>query len=245
MAEAKKEKKITSASTGKTVSKEEISANKKMKKAAAVPESTTGLRVGAIIFWVVALGFEVVALMLYLGRIHINLGSTLTQLIIALVLDLACVIAGSQFWKKANHINPVSEKNKVKFWLWNNMGLIVCAFCFIPFIIIALTDKNADKKTKTVATVVAVIALLIGGLFSVDWNPVSEEQKEAAMEAIATDVFWSPYGHVYHTHDDCQSLNNSDSLTYGSVEEAIAAGRSRLCSFCAKKDNITTVVTDE
>ena len=170
---------------------------------------------------------------------------SLYQIIAFLVLDLVCVIIGSQLWKKANHIKPASEKNKLKFWLWNNMGLIVCAVAFIPFVILALTNKEADKKTKAIATVVAVIALLIGGVASYDWNPVSEEQQQAAMEAISDDVYWSPFGKVYHTHEDCSSLNQSDSLTYGTVEQAIAEGRTRLCSFCAKKDDITGVVTDD
>ena len=241
----KKEKKIVSAKTGETVSQETIAADKKKKKAAAVPESTTGLRVGAIVLWVVALGFEILALLLLLGKVNLHIGSTLTQLIIALVLDLACVIIGAQLWKKANHINPASEANKLKFWLWNNMGVIVCTLCFLPFIILALTDKNADKKTKTIAAVVAIIALLIGGVSSYDWNPVSAEQKEAAMQVLGdSEVFWSPYGHVYHTHDDCQSLNQSDTLTYGTVDEAIAANRTRLCAFCAKRDSITDIVID-
>lgn len=125
------------------------------------------------------------------------------------------------------------------------MGVIVCAVAFIPFVILALTNKNADKKTKVIATVVAIIALLIGGVASYDFNPVSQEQQEAAMSAITDDVYWSPFGKVYHTHDDCQSLNQSDQLTYGTVEQAIADGRTRLCAFCAKKDDITGVVTDQ
>jgi len=110
----------------------------------------------------------------------------LYQIIIALVLDLVCVIIGAQLWKKANHIKPASEKNKFLFWLWNNMGLIACAVAFIPFVILALTNKNADKKTKAIATVVAVIALLIGGLASYDYNLVSEEQQKAAIAGINT-----------------------------------------------------------
>ena len=241
----KKEKKIVSAKTGETVSQATIAADRKKKKAEPVPQSTTGLRVGAIVLWVVALGFEVLALLLILGKVNLHIGSTTVQLVIALVLDLVCVIIGAQLWKKANHINPISEANKVKFWLWNNMGVIVCTLCFLPFIIIALTSKDADKKTKTIAVAVAAVALIIGGLAGHDWNPVSLEQKEAAMQVLGdTDVFWSPYGHVYHTHDDCQSLNQSDELTYGTVEEAIAANRTRLCAFCAKRDSITDVVTD-
>ena len=192
-----------------------------------------------------AVALEVVAYLMLIGKISFTFMPTVTQIIIALVIDLVCVIIGSQLWKKANHIKPASEKNKFLFWLWNNMGLIVCTIAFLPFVILALTNKDTDKKTKTIATVVAVIALLIGGVASYDFNPVSEEQQQAAIEAISEDVYWSPFGKVYHTHEDCQSLNQSDTLTYGTVEEAIAANRTRLCAFCARKDNIEGVVTDE
>ncbi|MBE5873651.1 MAG: hypothetical protein E7287_04490 [Lachnospiraceae bacterium] len=239
MAEPKK-KKIVAADTGKEV---KAGSRRKMKEAAPVGNAG-GLRAGAIILWVVALVFEVLALMVLIGKVNLKFMPSLYQIIAFLVLDLVCVIVGSQLWKKANHIKPASEKNKFTFWLWNNMGLIVCAVAFIPFVIITLANKNADKMTKAIATVVAVIALLIGGLASHDWNPVSEEQQQAAISAISDDVYWSPFGKVYHTHEDCSSLNQTDTLTYGTVEEAIAANRTRLCSFCAKKDDITGVVTD-
>ena len=238
MAEPKK-KKIVDADSGK-----EVKAGSRKKKAAAPVGNATGFRVGAIALWVVAFAFEVLDYLVLIGKINLNFMPSLWQMIAFLVLDLICVIVGSQFWKKANHIKPASEKNKTLFWLWNNMGLIVCAVCFIPFVILALTNKEADKKTKVIATVVAVIALLIGGACSIDYNPVSAEEQQAAMEAISDDVYWSPFGKVYHTHDDCSSLNQSDTLTYGTVEQAIAANRTRLCSYCAKRDEITGVTTD-
>ncbi len=234
-----KKKKIVSADTG-----EEVQAGSRKRKAAAPVGNALGYRLGALGLWLLALGFEVVALLVFNGTIAWTFMPTVGQLIIALVLDLACVIGGSLLWKKANRIKPASEKNKLTFWLWNNMGLIACAIAFVPFVIIVLTNKNADKKTKAIATVAAVIALLIGGLASYEWDPVSEEQKDAAVEAIRDDVYWSPFGKVYHTHDDCSSLNQSESLTYGTVEQAIAAGRTRLCRFCAKKDEITGVAVD-
>ena len=239
MAEEKK-KKIISADSGK-----EVEAGSRKKTQAAPVGNATPLRIGAIILWVFALAFEVLALLVVLGKVDLRFMSQLTQLIVFLVLDLACVIIGAQLWKKANHIKPASEKNKLKFWLWNNMGVIVCVIAFVPFIILLLTNKEVDKKTKVIATVVAVVALLIGGVSSYDWNPVSVEQQQAAMEAISDDVYWSRFGKVYHTHDDCQALNQSEELTYGTVEQAIAANRTRLCSFCAKRDEITGVVTDD
>lgn len=239
MAEPKK-KKIVSADTG-----EEVAAGSRKKTAAAPVGNAAGLRIGAVVLWVVAIAFEVLALLVVLGKVDLHFMSQLAQLIVFLVLDLACVIIGAQLWKKANHIRPASEKNKLTFWLWNNMGVIVCVIAFVPFIILLLTNKNVDKKTKAIATVVAVIALLIGGVSSYDWNPVSQEQQQAAMEAISDDVYWTRFGHVYHTHDDCQALNQSEELTYGTVEQAIAANRTRLCAFCAKRDAITGVVTDD
>ncbi len=239
----KKTKKIIAADTG-----EEVAAGSKRgatRKKAAPVGNALGYRLGAVALWVLALGMEIVALLIFTGKINLTFMPSLWQLIIALVLDLAFVIIGAQLWKKANRIKPASEKNKFLFWLWNNMGVIVCAVCFIPFVILALTNKEADKKTKAIAVVVAVIALLIGGVASYDFNPVSQEMQQAAMDAIQDDVYWSPFGKVYHTHDDCQALNQSDTLTYGSVEEAIAANRTRLCAFCAKQDDITGVATDE
>lgn len=248
MAVEKKEHKIVSADNGAEMNKDE--AKKSLgtaKKQAAPVGNSTGLRIGAIVLWVLAIGFELCAIFVAVGKMDLKFMPTLWQMIAFIVLDLAAVIVGSQLWKKANHISPASEKNKVKFWLWNNLGLVVTVLAFVPFIILLLTNKNADKKTKAVAAVVAVIALLIAGVSSYDFNPVSQEQKEAAMAAITGDVLWTNTlgGKVYHTHEDCQSLNRTEELVQGTVEQAIAAGRTRLCYYCAKKDNLeNTVATD-
>lgn len=256
----KKTHKIVSASTGETVKP-----GSKPKKPAQVkpaaeaepdaqphvkPAKENGnpmvLRIVAIVLWLVAIVCEVLAVLILFGKINMTFLPVIWQLIVMIVLDLICVIIGSQLWKKANHIDPASEKNKVKFWLWNNMGVIVCVVAFVPIIILMLSNKNLDKKTKVICTVVAIIALLIGGLASYDWNPVSLEQKEEAMSVLGdTDVYWAPFGKVYHTHEDCSALNRSETLTVGTVDQAIAANRTRLCSFCARRDDITGVVTDE
>ena len=238
----KKTKKFVSADNGKETAAPAKKA--KVVKEAAPVGNAKGLRLGAVGLWVLAIVMEVLALLVVIGKINLKFMPTLYQLIAFLVLDLAFVIIGAQLWKKANRIDPVSEANKLKFWLWNNMGVIACVVAFVPIIILMLTNKELDKKTKSIAVVVAVIALLIGGVCSYDFNPVSEEQQQAAISAVEGDVFWAPFGKVYHTHDDCQALNQSDTLTYGTVEQAIAANRTRLCSFCAKNDNITGVVTD-
>ena len=233
----KKEKKIIKATTE--------SVEKTVTEAKPVGNAG-GLRAGAVILWVVAVILEVLAILQLFGKINITFLPQMWVFIGFLVLDLICVIIGAQLWKKANHIDPASEKNKVKFWLWNNMGVVVCCFAFIPFIILLLLNKDIDKKTKTVALIAAIVALVIGGAASIDYNPVSAEQLEAAEVALGeTVVYWSPFGHVYHTHTDCQALNQTETLTEGTVEQAIASNRTRLCKFCATKDEITTVVTDD
>lgn len=239
----KKKKKIISADTGLEV---EAGSRRKDKMKEAAPVGNAGaLRGGAVALWVVALGFEILAVMILLGKINWTFAATIHQIIGALIIDLAFVIIGSQLWKKANRIKPASEKNKFLFWLWNNMGVVVCALCFIPFVFLAIVNKDVDKKTKTIAIAVAAIALIIGGVASYDWNPVSEEMQQAAINTISDDVYWSMYGKVYHTDADCHALNQSDQLTYGTVEQAIADNRTRLCSFCAKRNEITGVVTDD
>lgn len=244
----KKEKKLVAASESSAARKRETITTPSgyTAKAAKPVGNAGGLRVGAVILWIVAIAFEVLAVLVLFGKINITFMPQLWQLIAFLVLDLICVIIGSSLWKKANHIAPASAANKVKFWLWNNLGVIVSCFAFIPIIILMLTNKDLDKKTKTIATVVAIIALLIGGAASIDYNPVSSEELSAAEAALGdTIVYWAPFGKVYHTHDDCSALNVSEQLTYGTVDEAVAANRTRLCKFCANKDNITDVVTDE
>ncbi|MBO4861340.1 MAG: hypothetical protein J5535_00380 [Firmicutes bacterium] len=244
----KKEKKLVAASESSAAKKKETITTPSgyTAKAAKPVGNAGGLRAGAVILWIVAIAFEALAILVLFGKISLNFMPQIWQLIAFLVLDLVCVIIGSSLWKKANHIAPASAANKVKFWLWNNLGLIVSCFAFIPIIILLLTNKDLDKKTKTIAVIVAIIALLIGGAASIDYNPVSSEELNAAETALGdTIVYWSPFGKVYHTHDDCQALNVSEQLTYGTVDEAIAANRTRLCKFCANRDNITTVVTDE
>ena len=243
----KKEHKIVSASTGAQMTKEEAAAaNLVAKKAAAPVGSATPYRIGAIVLWLLAIGCEVLAVLVTFGKIDLKFMPSLWQMIAFLVLDLIFLVIGSQLWKKANHIKPASEKNKAKFWLWNNMGLIMTIICFVPFIVLLMTNKNADQKMKIVGVACAGIMIIIGGLLGYDWNPVSAEQKEAAMAAITGEVLWtnSLGGKVYHTHEDCQALNRTEELVQGSVEQAIAANRTRLCAFCARRDAITGVVTD-
>lgn len=207
----------------------------------ADPATAKSKRIVAWILWVLALVCEVLALMVFIGKIDLGFCSQMAQLIGFLVIDFILVVVGAQFWKKANHLDPISEANKVKFWLWNNMGIIVCCIAFIPFIIYVLfIDKDADPKLKKVASIAAAIALALGIGLSADWHPVSQEGLEQAQQTLAgTDVYWTQFGSVYHTDLDCQHLSRSSEVFQGDVATAISEGKTRLCKTCAKNADIS------
>lgn len=249
----KKEHTIISASTGEEIKPGEAAVQHTIQPAAPVGNAKP-LRIGAVALWVAAVVLEVLAAWQIIAIANMNGAGIPTPparlwIVIGLiVLDAVCVIFGAQLWKKANHIDPASEANPTRFWLWNNMGVIVACVALVPLIILMLANKNLDKRTKAVCTILAVIALLLSGLLGYEFNPISQEEMTAQVEAIADanieQVYWTPHGHVYHTHEDCQALNQTETLTAGSVEEAIAANRTRLCLFCAKQDDITGVATE-
>lgn len=239
------ERKIISASEAKKESKKTVSSGeqRKVQEAKHAPEGSTpkgraiGRRVAAVILWIVGILFEVAALLILNGTIYIG-DNKLLFLLIALGLDLIAVIIASQLWKKANHIDPASEKNKVKFFLWNNLGVIASIIAFLPILILLLKNKDLDAKTKKIASIVAAVALVAAVGTSIDYNPVSSEQlAEAENDAAAiTDgmVYWTRFGKKYHYDQDCQSVRNSETLIAGTVAEAVEAKRTELCAFCAK-----------
>ncbi len=199
--------------------------------------SSVGYRIGAAVLWVLALLCEVGAILVLTGSLSLKfIGLEKTAaLIVFIVLDFVLAVVAAQLWKKANHINPPSKKNKVVFYLVSELGVIMAVICFLPLIILLLKDKELDKKSKIIVTIVAVVALLIAGVASADFDPISAEEKGSAEHLITTDVYWTAFGRKYHLDEDCQALANSSVLTKGTVKEAIEEGRTSLCAFCAKK----------
>lgn len=228
-----------------------VTAEPEVKKVQAKPVgNATGLRIGAIVCWIFAFLLEALAYLILIGKVNLKFMPTLYQAILAIVLDLALVIIGSQLWKKANRIKPASKQNKVKFWLWNNMGMLVAVAAFVPLIILTLTNKDADKKTKTAVGIIGAIALAIALLFGHDWNPISSEDK-AAMEGTYADsalpegdVYITTTGQKFHLYEDCQHIKDRTkfSCKEAAAEEgkaivdiAIEHGATEVCKTCEKK----------
>ncbi len=228
MAEKKKvEREFVEVSTGKTGSRPAVvtAANKK---------SATGKRIAAVILWVLALAAEVGAILMLNGRWYIPEDQKMYWLIGALVVDLILVIIGSQLWKKANRLDPASKQSAVKFFLWNNMGFIAAVVCFLPVVILLLANKDLDAKTKKIVTVVAVIALILASVFSIDFNPVSAEELAEAQQTVGNgSVYWTQFGKSYHLDPNCHTLMRSGKVYQGTIEKAFEANRTDPCDFCA------------
>lgn len=196
-------------------------------------------RIWAIVCWVIAIAFEVIGILRLTDVINwfCNCLSLEAFLIICIVLDLIFVIIGSLLWKKANHIDPASEKNKTKFWIWNNLWTILSVLAFLPIIILVFTDKDLDKKSKKLVGWIAIAALVIAGLASYDYNPVSSEQLERAEKEVlqvspSGTVYWATYSKKYHVDKDCPAFSNSETVFEGTVRDAYERWLTDPCRRC-------------
>ena len=237
---ASEEKKARKAAAAAEQVEEKAKSGRKIVQAEPTKGSSAGYRAGAIVLWILALACEFAAIMALTKNFTIRFtknGNTnmLILLIGFIVLDFIFAVIAAQLWKKANRIKPMSEKNKFLFYLWSEMGVIMACICFIPLLILLLKSNKLDKKTKTIVTAVAAAALLIAGVTSADYHPVSAEQKAEAETSITDDVYWTTLGHKYHLDVDCQAIVNSNTVYEGTVTEAIESGRTAICSFCAKR----------
>ena len=196
-------------------------------------------RILAIVLWIIAIAFEVLGILKLTDKLNLfpNIDKV-PFLIGAILLDLAFFIPGSLLWKKANHIDPISEKNKVGFWCWNNLGTILSVLAFLPIIILVLTNKDLDKKDKTIVTAIAAVALLAAGISSYDFNPVSSEQLEKARQEVLAEtngvdkVYWAKTGKKYHVDPDCPAFSQSEEIYEGTVEDAYERGLTDPCRRC-------------
>ena len=192
-------------------------------------------RLFAVISWVVAIGLEVGAILL-LRKPPIKT----TWLIILIVIDLIFAVIGNLLWKKANRFDPASEKEKLRFFVQNQLGAIIAVIAFLPLVILVFTSKDLKGKQKGLVGAVAVIALVIAGLTGIDFHPPSVEQyaqQTAQVEQLTgqNHVFWTKSGTHYHLYSDCYRINTkrTDEIFEGTVAQARELKNiTELCSTC-------------
>lgn len=209
----------------------------------ASPESkgkAKQLRLFAFLAWIIAIAAQIFAIF---KLIH---DETLVWLIVVIMVILALAITGSTLWKKANRLDPASEKDKTKFFIQNQLGAIMGVLAFLPLVILIFLNKDTSGKTKGIAGSVAIVALLIAGISGIDFNPPSIEkyteeinQQTATLKELNFDndnVYWTSAGNKYHIFEDCQHIKGRENISNGTVKESWEQkGISELCKTCEKR----------
>lgn len=197
------------------------------------------LRLFAMLAWIIAIALQVFAIFKLISD------ETMVWLIVVIVVILALAIGASMLWKKANRLDPASEKDKMKFFIQNQLGAIMGVLAFLPLVILIFTNKNLSGKTKGIAGSIAVVAMLVAGISGVDFNPPSvEKYTKEINEQTATlndlniqdNVYWTSAGNKYHIYEDCYHIAGRDKITNGTIKESFEKkGISELCKTCEKK----------
>ena len=163
-------------------------------------------RVFAFLAWIVAIALQFFAIFKLISD------ETMVWLIVVIVVILALAIVASMLWKKANKLDPASEKDKVKFFVQSQLGAIMGVLAFLPLVILIFTNKDLSGKTKGIAGSIAVVAMLVAGISGVDFNPPSVEQYTEEINKqtsvlkdmnVSDNVHWTSAGNKYHIYEDC------------------------------------------
>ena len=206
-------------------------------------------RIIAFIAWILAIAGQIYAIMNLLSN------DKMTMLIVMILVILALAITGSVLWKKANRLDPASEADKTKFFIQNQLGAIMGVLAFLPLVILIVTNKDMDGKTKGIAGGIAAVALIIASVMGIDFDPASiekyTEEIQAQTETLKTinagtdNFYWSRAGNKYHVYEDCYHIKGRE-LSSGTVKESWEQkGISELCKTCKKKVTKENSVPDE
>ncbi|WP_243225172.1 hypothetical protein [Microbacterium sp. CIAB417] len=154
-------------------------------------------------------------------------------LIVLLVVIAALSIGGSLLWKKANRLDPAKKSETVKFFVQNQLGVIIAIIAFVPLIILIFLNKDMDKGQKATAGVIGIVLAGIAVFFGIDFDPPSVEQYTADQSAVIQllgedQVYWVEGGQVYHVCDEVSDIQTGSEIMSGTTAEAIEAGKIRL-----------------
>lgn len=196
-------------------------------------KKATTFRIVAIVLWLLAIGSEAFTIFYVLKQNPIST----VLLIVMLVVIAALAIGGSLLWKQSNRLDPASKSDKVRFFVQNQLGVIISAIAFIPLIILIFTNKNMSGGQKALTGIIAIVLLAASGTVGASVNPPSTEQYTSETQTV-TDatggtnlVYWTKEGKVFHLCAAASAVNlqSKDNQIYsGTVAEAHAAGKSRL-----------------
>ncbi|MCL1937788.1 MAG: hypothetical protein FWF52_05280 [Candidatus Azobacteroides sp.] len=201
------------------------------------------LRLFSILLWILAIVAEAGAIYVLIKCQKPIETKSWIWLSALIVVDVILVIIGSQLWKKANRLDPASKKDKVKFFLQNQLGVIIAVIAFLPLVLLIFTNKDLDGKQKGILGAIAVAALVVAGLVSADYNPPSVEQYSEQTSRVeeltgGNTVYWTKSGTRYHLYDDCSHINTNrtEEIFSGTVAQARELKNiTELCKTCENR----------
>ncbi len=200
-------------------------------------------RLFAILCWVLALAAEAGAIYVLITCAKPIATQSWIWIIGLMMVDLVLVIAGSSMWKKANRLDPASRADKTRFFIQNQLGIIISVIAFLPLVILVFTNKDLSGKEKGILGSIAAVLLVVAGLVSADFNPPSVEQYTEQTQRVeqltgANDVYWTRSGTRYHIYDDCPHINTNrtDEIFEGTVAQARELKNiTELCKTCEER----------
>jgi len=140
-------------------------------------------------------------------------------------------IVGSLLWKKANRLDPASEKQPVKFFIQNQLGAFIALAAFLPLIVMIFMNKDMSAKQRNFAGGAAVLMGLVATYMGVDFQPLSKEQvaveSQVVKQLVGQDlVWWSAGGGVVHLCKNVSDLNRATTdISSGTIANAFGDGK--------------------
>lgn len=202
------------------------------KPTAEAKKKATTFRILAFVLWILAIAGEAFTIFYVLKQVPIKMWLLIVMIVVIGIL----AIAGSLLWKQANKLDPASKANPTKFFIQNQLGLIMTIIAFLPMIVLIFTNKNMDGKQKAIAGTVGIIIALIAGYFGFSSNAPSVEQYTAEtgiVQAITgkDEVYWTKSGKVYHLCQEANDVNQESKdgqIFVGTSQDARDNGKERL-----------------
>ncbi|GAA2534283.1 hypothetical protein GCM10009860_13190 [Microbacterium mitrae] len=235
MAQApKSNKKVVRVESAKTSSSGSSStpAEATWKPTAEAKKKAMTFRIIAFALWILAIAGEAFTIFYVLRQVPVK-----TWLLIVLIVVIGLLaIGGSLLWKNANKLDPASRKDTVRFFVQNQLGLIMTIIAFLPMIVLVFTNKNMDGKQKALAGTIGIIVALVAGYFGYSQNAPSVEQYTAEtgiVQAITGEdlVYWTTSGKVYHLCQAASDVNmesKDNTIHSGTSQDARDNGKERL-----------------
>lgn len=221
--------------------------NNTWKPTAEAKGKATQFRLIAGLLWLVAIGLQAYTIFVELKKDPINM----VLMIVFMTIVLALALTGSYLWKKANRLDPASEKDKVKFFVQNQLGAILGVLAFLPLVILIFTNKNLDGKTKGILGGIAGLYMVIAGIGGADFAPPSIEkytEETNMVEALTGQnvVYWTEHGGKYHLDGECHHIKTRGTVINGTVAEAKESkGITDLCLTCKNRKMKNDEISEE